>query len=80
MRETLEASPANKAIGIAKLEATGQLLTDSDLEVLRAIGELGGFSDWARFDAQHREAHDKLAKQRERRRCLQCRQSAGSAG
>lgn len=29
--------------------------------MLRAVGELGGFSKWAKFYEQYREARDKLA-------------------
>ncbi|MCM2483274.1 helix-turn-helix domain-containing protein [Burkholderia glumae] len=47
--------------GIAELEATVQLLTASHLAMLRAVGELGGFSKWAKFYEQYREARDKLA-------------------
>ncbi|KVD80366.1 hypothetical protein WS62_26815 [Burkholderia sp. ABCPW 14] len=54
------ASLADKDIRIAELEATVQLLTASHLAMLRAVGELGGFSKWARFYEQYREARDKL--------------------
>jgi len=55
------ASLADKDIRIAELEATVQLLIASHLAMLRAVGELGGFSKWARFYEHHREARDKLA-------------------
>jgi hypothetical protein len=55
------ASLADKDIRIAELEATVQLLTASHLAMLRAVGELGGFSKWARFYDQYRDARDKLA-------------------
>ncbi|MHB9842125.1 hypothetical protein Q8F57_046015 [Paraburkholderia terrae] len=55
------ASLADKDIRIAELEAAVQLLTASHLAMLRAVGELGGFSKWARFYEHHREARDKLA-------------------
>ncbi|KWK76946.1 hypothetical protein WM16_11465 [Burkholderia ubonensis] len=55
------ASLADKDIRIAELEATVQLLTASHLAMLRAVGELGGFSKWAKFYEQYREARDKLA-------------------
>jgi hypothetical protein len=55
------ASLADKDIRIAELEATVQLLTASHLAMLRAVGELGGFSKWAKFYEHHREARDKLA-------------------
>lgn len=54
------ASLADKDIRIAELEATVQLLTASHLAMLRAVGELGGFSKWAKFYEQYREARDKL--------------------
>ena len=43
-----------------QLDATVQLLTASHLAMLRAVGELGGFSKWAKFYERHREARDKL--------------------
>ncbi|MGF7001565.1 hypothetical protein [Paraburkholderia sp. GAS32] len=55
------ASLTDKDIRIAELEATVQLLTASHLAMLRAVGELGGFSKWVRFYAQYRDARDKLA-------------------
>jgi hypothetical protein len=55
------ASLADRDIRIAELEATVQLLTASHLAMLRAVGELGGFSKWARFYEQYRDARDKLA-------------------
>lgn len=54
------ASLADKDIRIAELEATVQLLTASHLAMLRAVGELGGFSKWAKFYEYHRDARDKL--------------------
>ncbi|WP_028223590.1 hypothetical protein [Paraburkholderia oxyphila] len=54
------ASLADKDIRIAELEATVQLLTASHLAMLRAVGELGGFSKWAKFYEYHRAARDKL--------------------
>jgi len=54
------ASLADKDIRIAELEATVQLLTASHLALLRAVGELGGFSKWAQFYENHREVRDKL--------------------
>lgn len=55
------ASLADKDMRIAELEATVQLLTASHLAMLRAVGELGGFSKWAKFYEHHREARDRLA-------------------
>ncbi|MCX4177785.1 MULTISPECIES: hypothetical protein [Paraburkholderia] len=54
-------SLADKDIRITELEASVQLLTASHLAMLRAVGELGGFSKWARFYEQYRDARDKLA-------------------
>lgn len=54
------ASLADKDIRIAELEATVQLLTASHVAMLRAVGELGGFSKWAKFYEHHRETRDKL--------------------
>lgn len=54
------ASLADKDIRIAELEATVQLLTASHLAMLRVVGELGGFSKWARFYDEYRDARDKL--------------------
>ncbi|OXC80738.1 hypothetical protein [Caballeronia sordidicola] len=53
-------SLADKDIRIAELKATVQLLTASHLAMLRAVGELGGFSKWARFYEEYRDARDKL--------------------
>ncbi|SEK12433.1 hypothetical protein [Paraburkholderia diazotrophica] len=55
------ASLADKDARIAELEAAVQLLTASHLAMLRAVGELGGFSKWVKFYEQYREARDKLA-------------------
>ncbi len=57
----MAATLADKDLRIAELEATVQLLTASHLAMLRAVGELGGFSKWARFYEQYRDARDKLA-------------------
>jgi len=40
---------AAKDARIAELEAAVQLLTASHVAMLRAVGELGGFSKWAKF-------------------------------
>ena len=57
----MAATLADKDLQIAELEATVQLLTASHVAMLRAVGELGGFSKWARFYEQYRDARDKLA-------------------
>jgi hypothetical protein len=54
-------SLADKDIRIAELESTVELLTASHLAMLRAVGDLGGFSKWAKFYEPYREARDKLA-------------------
>jgi len=54
------ASLADKDIRIAELEATVQLLTASHIAMLRVVGELGGFSKWAKFYEQYRDARDRL--------------------
>ncbi len=54
------ASSADKDIRIAELEATVQLLTASYLAMLRAVGELEGFSKWARFYDEYRDAREEL--------------------
>lgn len=38
-----------------------QLLITSHLAMLRAVGAMGGFSKWAQFYEQYREAREKLA-------------------
>ncbi|BFG80198.1 hypothetical protein PTKU46_82320 [Paraburkholderia terrae] len=55
------ASLADKDVRIAELEAAVQLLTASHLAMLRAVGELGGVSKWAKFYEHHREIRDRLA-------------------
>ncbi len=39
---------------IAELEAQVALLTASHLAMIRAVGELGGFSKWAQFYESYR--------------------------
>ncbi|CAG2161276.1 hypothetical protein [Cupriavidus numazuensis] len=56
----MAATLADKDLRIAELEASVQLLTASHVAMLRAVGELGGFSKWARFYEQYRDARDKL--------------------
>jgi 16S rRNA G527 N7-methylase RsmG len=52
---------AAKDARIAELEATVQLLTGSHVAMLRAVGELGGFSKWAKFYADYSAVRDKLS-------------------
>lgn len=44
---------AEKDRRILELEAQVQLLTSSHLAVIRAVGEMGGFSRWAEFYAHY---------------------------
>lgn len=46
---------------IAELEATIQLLTASHVAMLRAVGELGGFSKWTKFYRDYSSVRDSLA-------------------
>jgi hypothetical protein len=46
---------------IAEREANVQILTASHLAMLRAVGELGGFSKWAKFYEQYRDVRDRFA-------------------
>jgi hypothetical protein len=45
---------------IAELEVAVQLLTASHVAMLRAVGELGGFSKWAKFYGDYSSVRDKL--------------------
>lgn len=51
---------AAKDARIAELEAAVQLLTASHVAMLRAVGELGGFSKWARFYENYSAVRDQL--------------------
>jgi 16S rRNA G527 N7-methylase RsmG len=51
---------AAKDARIAELEAAVQLLTASHVAMLRAVGELGGFSKWAKFYDNYRSVRDQL--------------------
>jgi len=46
---------------IAELEAAVQLLTASHVAMLRAVGELGGFSKWTKFYADYSSVREKLS-------------------
>ncbi|MCP1290409.1 hypothetical protein NK214_09440 [Chromobacterium sp. S0633] len=50
------AALADKDMRIAELEQQVALLTASHVAMIRAIGELGGFSKWAQFFANYRES------------------------
>lgn len=52
---------AAKDARIAELEAAVQLLTASHVAMLRAVGELGGFSKWAKFYKDYSSVRDSLS-------------------
>ena len=52
---------ATKDARIAELEETIQLLTASHVAMLRAVGELGGFSKWTKFFGDYSSVRDKLS-------------------
>lgn len=55
------AALAERDARIAELEATVQLLTASHVAMLRAVGELGGFSKWTKFYGDYSSVRDKLS-------------------
>jgi uncharacterized membrane-anchored protein len=52
---------ADRDIHIAELESQVALLTASHVAMIRAVGELGGFSKWAQFYESYRASRDQLA-------------------
>jgi hypothetical protein len=54
------ATIADKDIKIANLESQVALLTASHLAMLRAVGELGGFRQWATFYDRFRDERQQL--------------------
>lgn len=52
---------AEKDLRIAELESQVELLTASHVAMIRAVGELGGFSKWARFFEGYQSVLNKLA-------------------
>lgn len=52
---------ADRDVRIAELESQVALLTASHVAMIRAVGELGGFSKWAQFYESYRGARDQLA-------------------
>jgi len=52
---------ADRDVRIAELEAQVALLTASHVAMIRAVGELGGFSKWAQFYESYRGSRDRLA-------------------
>lgn len=53
---------ADKDIRIAELERQVELLTASHVAMIRAVGELGGFSKWAKFYDNYKSVREELAK------------------
>ncbi len=53
---------AEKDIRISELERQIELLTASHVAMLRAVGELGGFSKWVKFFADYQEIRNELTK------------------
>lgn len=47
---------------VKELEESVQTLIASHVAMLRAVGELGGFSKWAKFYEQYQQVRDHLAK------------------
>lgn len=52
---------ADRDLRIAELESQVALLTASHVAMIRAVGELGGFSKWAQFYESYRSSRDQLA-------------------
>jgi len=51
---------ADRDLYISELESQVALLTSSHVALIRAVGELGGFSKWAQFYQSYRESRDRL--------------------
>ncbi|WP_080355341.1 hypothetical protein [Stenotrophomonas maltophilia] len=56
------AALADRDLYIAKLESQVALLTASHVALLRAVGELGGYTRWSSFYNEYRESREQLAK------------------
>lgn len=52
---------ADRDLRIAELESQVALLTASHVAMIRAVGELGGFTKWAQFYESYRSSRDQLA-------------------
>ncbi|WP_222564419.1 hypothetical protein [Novilysobacter antarcticus] len=52
---------ADRDVRIAALESQVAILTASHVAMIRAVGELGGFSKWAQFYESYRSSRDQLA-------------------
>lgn len=51
---------ADRDVRIAELESQVALLTASHVAMIRAVGELGGFSKWAQFYESYSGSRDRL--------------------
>lgn len=51
---------ADRDFSISELESQVALLTSSHVALIRAVGELGGFSKWAQFYQSYRDSRDRL--------------------
>jgi hypothetical protein len=51
---------ADRDLSISELESQVALLTSSHVALIRAVGELGGFSKWAQFYQSYRDSRDRL--------------------
>lgn len=61
-KEKLSKSLATKDLKIMELEKKVDLLTASHVAMIRAVGELGGFSKWADFFKDYQSIRDELVK------------------
>ncbi|MCC8913241.1 hypothetical protein JH298_21595 (plasmid) [Xanthomonas campestris pv. campestris] len=52
---------ADRDVRIAELESQVALLTASHVAMIRAVGELGGFSKWSQFYESYQASRNKLA-------------------
>lgn len=53
---------AEKDLRIAELEQQVEILTASHIAMIRAVGELGGFTQWAKFFEGYQEIRNQLNK------------------
>jgi len=51
---------ADRELSISALESQVALLISSHVALIRAVGELGGFSKWAQFYESYRDSRDRL--------------------
>ena len=61
-RDSTAMDMAEKDVRIQELEQQVEILTASHVAMLRAVGELGGFTKWAQFFESYKEVRDNLAK------------------